>query len=83
LSIQDEATLTISDDGSPIPSAAVESLFHAPVANSRGGGLGIGLYQAFKQARQAGYGLSLATNVAGDVRFELRPFSQTARNQSS
>ena len=66
------ATLTIIDTGSAIPSAAVESLFRAPVANSRGGGLGIGLYQAFKQAEQAAYTLSLAANVAGEVRFALR-----------
>ena len=66
------ATLTITDTGSAIPSAAVESLFRAPVANTRGGGLGIGLYQAFKQAEQAGYVLSLAMNIAGQVRFALR-----------
>ena len=71
LTIIEKATLTITDNGSAIPSAAVESLFHAPVANSRGGGLGIGLYQAFNQARQAGYTLSLAANTAGEVRFEL------------
>ena len=72
LAINDAAALTITDTGSAIPSAAVDSLFRAPVANSRGGGLGIGLYQAFRQAEQAGYALSLAANVAGEVRFELR-----------
>ncbi len=73
LLIDGSAALIISDSGSAIASAAVENLFRAPIANSRGGGLGIGLYQAFKQAEQAGYVLSLAANVAGDVRFELRP----------
>ena len=72
LSLDRAANLTITDTGSAIPSAAVESLFRAPVANSCGGGLGIGLYQAFKQAEQAGYVLSLASNVAGKVRFALR-----------
>ena len=72
LSSDGAASLTISDTGSAIPSAAVESLFRAPVANTRGGGLGIGLYQAFKQAEQAGYELSLAANLAGGVRFVLR-----------
>ena len=43
LSSDGAATLAVTDTGSPIPSAAMESLFHAPVANSRGGGLGIGL----------------------------------------
>ena len=72
LSSDRAATLTITDTGSAIPSAAVESLFRAPVANTRGGGLGIGLYQAFKQAEQAGYVLSLTRNIPGDVRFALR-----------
>ena len=72
LAIDDTITLNITDTGSAIPAAAVESLFRVPIANSRGGGLGIGLYQAFKQAEQAGYVLSLAANVAGEVRFVLR-----------
>ena len=72
LSINATATLTITDTGSAIPIAAMDNLFRAPVTNSRGGGLGIGLYQAFKQAEQAGYVLALVTNVAGEVRFELR-----------
>ena len=72
LSINESVALSITDTGSAIPSAAVENLFRAPVANSRGGGLGIGLYQAFKQAKRAGYELTLAKNVAGEVRFELR-----------
>ena len=72
LSIDVSTTLTIADTGSAIPAAAIENLFRAPLANSRGGGLGIGLYQAFNQATQAGYALSLAVNVAGEVRFELR-----------
>jgi K+-sensing histidine kinase KdpD len=71
LSIDATPTLTITDNGSPIPSAAFESLFRAPVANSRGSGLGIGLYQAFKQAGQSGYELAVAANVAGEVRFVL------------
>ena len=71
LTIIEGVTLAIADSGSAIPSAAVDSLFHAPVTNSRGGGLGIGLYQAFKQAKQADYVLSLAKNTAGEVRFEL------------
>ena len=72
LLIDHTVTLTITDTGSAIPAAAVDNLFHAPVANSRGGGLGIGLFQAFKQAEQAGYVFSLAANMAGEVRFELR-----------
>ena len=64
--------LSITDTGSAIPSGAMEGLFRAPVANSRRGGYGIGLYQAFQQAEQAGYNLTLNGNQAGRVRFELR-----------
>ena len=78
LSGNGEPGLSIIDTGSAIPSAAVDSLFRAPVANSRGGGLGIGLYQAFKQAQLAGYQLSLAANVAGEVRFALRKLNSTS-----
>ncbi|MCY7387790.1 MAG: hypothetical protein LH481_06965 [Burkholderiales bacterium] len=73
-----EVVLTIADTGSAIPSAAVDSLFNAPVANSRGGGLGIGLYQAYKQAEQAGYLLSLTANTAGDVQFALKRAHHTS-----
>ena len=72
LLVGEAAMLVITDTGSAIPVAALENLFRAPIANSHGGGLGIGLYQAFKQAEQAGYVLALVKNVAGEVRFELR-----------
>jgi signal transduction histidine kinase len=64
--------LKISDSGSAIPSGGVENLFRAPVASSRRGGLGIGLYQAFRQAEQAGYEFVLSSNVPGAVTFTLR-----------
>ena len=67
--------LAITDTGSAIPLAAVDSLFRAPVPSSRRGGFGIGLFQASRQAEQAGYQLRLAENVPGRVRFELTPKS--------
>lgn len=63
--------LAIADTGSAIPSGAIEGLLRSPVANSRRGGYGIGLYQAFQQAQKQGYELRLVSNVAGAVRFEL------------
>ena len=72
LSINGTPLLKITDTGSAIPTAAVENLFRAPIANSRGGGLGIGLYQAFRQAEQSEYVLALVSNIAGEVSFELR-----------
>ncbi|MEQ1519279.1 MAG: ATP-binding protein, partial [Usitatibacteraceae bacterium] len=64
--------LSITDTGSPVPAVIAAGLFRAPVARARGGGLGIGLYQAFKQAEQAGYVLALRVNGVAEVRFVLR-----------
>ncbi|MEO7727220.1 MAG: ATP-binding protein [Burkholderiales bacterium] len=62
--------LTIRDEGDSVPKAVAARLFAAPVPSRNG--LGIGLYQAAKQAEQAGYSLELVSNIAGNVCFELR-----------
>ncbi len=67
----DVPILFVADNGSAIPLAVVESLFNAPVGNPLGSGLGIGLYQAARQAREAGFALTLDKNEAGNVRFKL------------
>lgn len=61
--------LEVSDDGAAIPEALAQRLFrgHVPSEN----GLGIGLYHAARQARNAGYHLELSHNVAGKVSFQL------------
>jgi signal transduction histidine kinase len=69
---EDSPILSVIDTGSAIPGGAVEALFRAPFASSRRGGYGIGLYQAARQATQAGFELRLAENEVGKVRFELR-----------
>ena len=61
--------LAVWDTGSRVDDSAAGRLFREPI--ERGGGLGIGLYQAARQAQQAGYRLELARNVSGDVRFTL------------
>ncbi len=61
--------LRVCDTGTPVPEALVGSLMRAPV-NSRAG-LGIGLYQAARQAESGGYRLALETNVDGEVCFSL------------
>ena len=61
--------LTIRDSGDAMPNAVATRLFSVPVPSRNG--LGIGLYQAAKQAEQAGYSLKLVSNVAGNVSFEL------------
>ncbi len=65
------ARLRVSDDGSCIESDTARMLFKSPV-NSRNG-LGIGLYQAARQARQWGYELTLTVNQPRDVAFDLKP----------
>jgi len=62
--------LSVTDNGDAVPPEKVATLFRQPVDSHFG--LGIGLYQAAKQARLAGYQLTLAENRTGRVRFELR-----------
>lgn len=62
-------TLTVCDSGAAAADEVMEKLFHAPVSTYDG--LGIGLYQAAKQARGLGYGLELARNLDGEVCFTL------------
>ena len=66
------SVLSITDTGSAIPNGAAGELCRSPIANSRRGGYGIGLFQAFRQAAEQGYTLALAINRLGEVRFELR-----------
>lgn len=66
----DTSLLRVCDSGSPVPSDLLGDLLRAPVASNNG--LGIGLYNAARQAEGAGYELRLSSNVAGDVCFELR-----------
>ena len=63
--------LGVTDAGTPVPSAVARNLFDAPVPSKTG--LGIGLYQAARQAANHGYKLALAVNEPGQVRFELAP----------
>lgn len=62
-------SLIVCDSGAAAASDVCEKLFHAPVSTHDG--LGIGLYQAAKQARELGYGLELSRNLDGEVCFTL------------
>ncbi len=62
-------TLIVCDTGEAAPGVVVEKLFHSPVSSHDG--LGIGLYQAAKQARELGYRLDLSRNEDGEVCFTL------------
>lgn len=62
-------TLRVCDTGSAVPSDIADALLRAPVASR--GGLGIGLYQAARQAETQGYRLALEKNEDGEVCFAL------------
>ena len=62
-------SLIVCDTGTAANAEVTEKLFHAPVSTYDG--LGIGLYQAAKQARELGYGLELSRNLDGEVCFTL------------
>ncbi len=81
LSLAAEIALSIADNGSAIAPNIAGQLFHSPIlrmptcdvgADERmNDGLGIGLYQAARQAERAGYQLVLFANSLGDVSFCL------------
>ena len=57
------------DTGRAIPGDVASMLLQGPVQSSSG--LGIGLYQAARQAESGGYRLRLESNRDGDVCFAL------------
>ena len=59
----------VTDDGDPVPETVRRNLFQGPVKSSRG--LGVGLYQAARQAAEMGYSLRLDSTVQDGVRFVL------------
>ena len=61
--------LSVSDTGSAVDLAVARKLFREPI--ERGTALGIGLYQAARQAIQAGYRVRLMHNHDGHVCFTL------------
>jgi signal transduction histidine kinase len=71
ITIQSEpVSLTVCDNGDPIPEMIAKNLLRGVVTSENG--LGIGLYQAARWADQLGYRLSLISNLDGKVCFELR-----------
>ncbi|UCH46776.1 MAG: sensor histidine kinase [Betaproteobacteria bacterium] len=67
--------LNVCDDGEPVADSVVERLFESPVSSSKTG-LGVGLYQAGRYARESSYELRLVSNEPGRVCFELAPAEQ-------
>lgn len=70
LGVKDQGvSLSVTDDGSAIPDDLAQQIFRGPVASQTG--LGIGLYQAARQAQLAGCQLALAENRDGAVTFAI------------
>jgi signal transduction histidine kinase len=66
----ERVALRVCDSGSAVPPEIEARLLRAPVSSR--GGLGIGLYQAARQAEAAGFQLALEENRDGEVCFTLR-----------
>jgi len=64
-----QLALRVRDNGRGVPEDIAGALFRSPI-DSRAG-LGIGLYQAARQAEAAGYHLALDSNTDGAVEFVL------------
>ena len=62
--------LDVCDSGSAVPQDVRQQLFRAPVRSNTG--LGIGLYQAARQAEANGFLLTMESNRDGEVCFSLR-----------
>jgi signal transduction histidine kinase len=70
LSVDAEVTLRVEDSGAAVPEELAGRLLRGPVASPAG--LGIGLYQAARQAESVGYALILESNRDGEVCFALK-----------
>ncbi len=68
--------IEVSDTGSAMPANVADKLFKTHVSSKNG--LGVGLYHAAQQAKQAGYELSLIENRDGEVRFRLEMINSEA-----
>ncbi|HWR78356.1 MAG TPA: ATP-binding protein, partial [Thiobacillus sp.] len=70
LTLHPLVSLTVTDSGAPAPEYVARNLFLSPVASDFG--LGVGLYQAARQAARTGYRLELPDNQPGRVTFRLQ-----------
>ena len=70
LEVQPLLALSVTDSGSPAPEHVARNLFQSPVSSDSG--LGVGLYQAARQATRAGFQLSLTENLPGKVEMSLQ-----------
>ena len=65
----DGFALSVCDDGAPVPDSLAAQLFNSPVQSNSG--LGVGMYQVARFAREQGYEIALSSNQQGRVCFTL------------
>src|SRR5574340_475060 len=75
LALHPLVSLTVTDSGAAAPEHVARNLFLSPVASDFG--LGVGLYQAARQAARSGYRLVLPDNQPGRVRFRLEAIDRS------
>ena len=61
--------LSVCDDGQPVPESLAGQLFKSPVQSNSG--LGVGMYQVARFAREQGFEVALSSNQPGRVCFSL------------
>jgi len=66
----DTVELRVCDTGAAVPDEVAGDLFRGPTPSKRG--MGIGLFQAARQAQMNGFTLALESNRDGEVCFALR-----------
>jgi len=76
LTLHPLVSLTVTDSGSAAPEHVARNLFLSPVASDFG--LGVGLYQAARQAARSGFRLELSDNQPGGVAFRLQATAEAA-----
>ena len=60
---------SVTDTGAPVPEEIMRKLLRGPVHSETG--YGVGLYQVARQAHEAGFELSVVSNLPGRVCFQL------------
>ena len=74
----DGFSLSVCDDGSPVPDQLAGQLFNSPVQSNSG--LGVGMYQVARFAREHGFEVALSSNQPGRVCFALTQSTATQYN---
>lgn len=69
LSLEPNLNLSVADSGNAAPEHVARNLFQSPVNSDSG--LGVGLYQAARQAARLGFKLGLTENLPGNVVMSL------------